>query len=83
MTALSQLINKKIDVKLTNAGIISIDKLSEQFQGASEKVCGIFCHVQKPSQSTILNIFEMKPLMKLVADLAGNKSNFNPEKVKS
>ncbi|MCK4285420.1 MAG: chemotaxis protein CheC [Candidatus Lokiarchaeota archaeon] len=83
VTALSRLINKKIDVNLTDVGIITVDKLSEQFQRSSEKVCGIFCHVKKSSQSTILNIFEMKPLMKLVANLAGNKSKFNPEKVKS
>jgi len=44
VTALSVLINKKIDVNLTDVGIITIDKLSEQFQGASKKVCGIFCH---------------------------------------
>jgi len=83
VTALSVLINKKIDVNLTDVGIITIDKLSEQFQGSRKKVCGIFCHVEKPSQSTILNIFEMEPLMKLVTNLAGNKSKFDPKKVKS
>ena len=83
VTALSVLIKKKIDVQLTDVGIISSDKLSEQFQGSSEKVCGIFCHVNEPSQSTILNIFEMKPLLKLVANLTGDNSKFDPEKVES
>jgi chemotaxis protein CheC len=83
VTALSVLIKKKIDVQLTDVGIISSDKLSEQFQGSSEKVCGIFCHVNKPSQSTILNIFEMKPLLKLVANLTGDDSKFDPEKINS
>ncbi|MFW9772786.1 MAG: chemotaxis protein CheC [Candidatus Thorarchaeota archaeon] len=81
VTALSRLIKKKIDVTLTDVGIISFDQLSEQFGGPKERVCGIFCHIDQPSQSTILNIFEMKPLMHLIATLAGNKSKINPNKV--
>jgi len=83
VTALSRLIKKKIDVTLTDVGVISIDDLPGQFGGSTEKVCGIFCHIDKPSQATILNIFEMKPLMNLIADLAGNKSKIDPNKVKS
>ena len=83
VTALSRLIKKKIDVTLTDVGIVSIEDLPGQFGGPNEKVCGIFCHIEKPSQATILNIFEMKPLMNLIADLAGNKSKIDPNKVKS
>ncbi|MFX1427032.1 MAG: chemotaxis protein CheC [Promethearchaeota archaeon] len=83
VTALSRLIKKKIDVTLTDVGIISFDQLSDQFGGPKERVCGIFCHIDEPSQSTILNIFEMKPLMKLIASLAGKKSKLDPNKVKS
>jgi len=83
VTALSRLVKKKIDVTLTDVGIIPLEELPRQFGGAKEKVCGIFCHIEKPSQATILNIFEMKPLMKMIADLAGNKSKIDPNKVKS
>ncbi|TET57020.1 MAG: hypothetical protein E3J52_10970 [Promethearchaeota archaeon] len=83
VTALSRLVKKKIDVTLTDVGIIPLEELPTQFGGAKEKVCGIFCHIEKPSQATILNIFEMKPLMKMIADLAGNKSKIDPNKVKS
>ena len=83
VTALSRLIKKKIDVTLTDVGIISLDDLPRQFGGPTEKVCGIFSHIEKPSQATILNIFEMKPLMSLIADLAGDKSKIDPNKVKS
>jgi len=83
VTALSRLIKKKIDVTLTDVGIVSFDKLHEQFGGAKENVCGIFCHIDKPSQATILNIFEMRPLMNLIADLAGAKSKIDPTKVNS
>ena len=83
VTALSRLIKKKIDVTLTDVGIISIEDLAGQFGGANENVCGIFCNIDKPSKATILNIFEMKPLMHLIADLAGNKSKIDPNKVKS
>lgn len=83
VTALSRLIKKKIDVTLTDVGIISFDQLADQFGGPKERVCGIFCHIDEPSQSTILNIFEMKPLMKLIASIAGKKSKLDPDKVKS
>ena len=83
VTALSRLVKKKIDVTLTDVGIIPLNELPTQFGGPNEKVCGIFCHIEKPSQATILNIFEMQPLMKLIADLAGNKSKIVPNKVKS
>ena len=83
VTALSRLVKKKIDVTLTDVGIIPLDELPEQFGGPKEKVCGIFCHIENPSQATILNIFEMTPLMQMIADLAGTKSKINPNKVQS
>lgn len=83
VTALSRLVKKKIDVTLTDVGIIPLKKLQKQFGGPKERVCGIFCHIDKPSQATILNIFEMKPLMSLIANLTGKKSKIDPNKVKS
>ncbi|MFX1337012.1 MAG: chemotaxis protein CheC [Promethearchaeota archaeon] len=83
VTALSRLINKRIDVDLTDVGIISLEQLALQFGNSSEIVCGIFSHIRKPSLSTILQVFELTPLMKLIADLAGKKSKINPDKVKS
>ena len=83
VTALSRLVKKKIDVTLTDVGIIPLEELPTQFGGPKEKVCGIFCHIEKPSQATILNIFEMRPLMKMIADLAGNQSKIDPNKIKS
>lgn len=83
ITALSRLIKKKIDVSLTNVGIISFEQLAEQFGGPKERVCGIFCTIKKPSQSTILQVFDMKPLMKLVESLAGKNSKIDPNRVKN
>jgi len=83
VTALSRLVKKKIDVTLTDVGIIPLEDLPEQFGGPNDKVCGIFCHIEKPSPATILNIFEMKPLMNLISDLAGPDSKIDPNKVKS
>ena len=83
VTALSRLIKKKIDLDLTDVGLISFDKLKDQFSSPKEKVCGIFCHIEKPSQSTILQVFDFKPLMGLVADLTGNQSKINPNKVEA
>ena len=82
VTALSRLVKKKIDVTLTDVGIVPLEKLPGRFGGPNEKVCGIFCHIEKPSPATILNIFEMKPLMNLISDLAGPDSKIVPDKVK-
>lgn len=81
VTALSRLINRKIDVNLTNVGIISLDKLTSQFGGRQEQVCGIFCHIEKPSQSTILQIFDTQPLLRLVSKLGRTKTTIDPKKV--
>ncbi|MBN1801040.1 MAG: chemotaxis protein CheC [Candidatus Lokiarchaeota archaeon] len=82
ITALSRLINKRIDVDLTDVGIISFQDLHKQFGGKNEVVCGIFSHIKQPSQSTILQVFDSTPLMKLVKDLAGKESKIDPNKVK-
>ncbi|MHA2181173.1 MAG: chemotaxis protein CheC [Promethearchaeota archaeon] len=83
VTALSRLVKKKIDVTLTDVGIVPLEELAEQFGGPKDKVCGIFCHIEKPSPATILNIFEMKPLMNLISDLAGKDSKIVPNTVKT
>ncbi|TFG07905.1 MAG: hypothetical protein EU539_03735 [Promethearchaeota archaeon] len=82
VTALSRLIKKKIEVNLTDVGIISFDQLNTQFGGPKQKVCGIFSNISEPSQSTILQVFDMKPLLKLIATFIGDKSKIDPEKVK-
>lgn len=83
ITALSRLINKKIDVNLTDVGIVSLDNLTRQFGNPKEKVCGIFSHIEPPSQSTILQVFDMKPLMKLIVSLGKDETNIKPNKVKT
>ena len=83
ITALSRIINKRIDVDLTDVGIISFKDLHKQFGGKKEVVCGIFSHMGEPSQSTILQVFDLKPLMTLIAELAGKDSKIDPNKVKS
>ncbi len=81
ITALSRLIKKKIDVDLTDVGIITFEQLSNQFGGIQEKICGIFSKIKGPSESTILQVFEVRPLMKLVASLAGKDTKVDPSKV--
>ncbi|MBD3186532.1 hypothetical protein GF325_06875 [Candidatus Bathyarchaeota archaeon] len=82
ITALSRLIKKKIDVELTNVGIITPDNLADQFGGSDKMVTGIFCNIKDPSNSTLLQIFEMQPLLKLVEDLAGKDSEIKADAVK-
>ncbi|NHI92208.1 MAG: hypothetical protein EAX96_06860 [Candidatus Lokiarchaeota archaeon] len=71
VTALSNLINRRVDVDFTDVNIIKNEDIISQFGGENEFVCGIFSHIEKPSQSTLLQIFEMNPLLKLVQTLEG------------
>ena len=83
VTALSRLIKKKIEVNLTDVGFVSFDKLSKEFGTSKEKVCGIFCHIKKPYQSTILQVFDMKPLLSLIKSIAGKKSKIITANIKN
>ncbi len=73
ITALSRLIKKKIDVSLTDVGIISFDNLSAYLGDSNQKVCGIFSTIENTSTSTILQVFDLIPLLGLVEDLSENK----------
>lgn len=80
VTALSRLVKKKVDVDLTDVGIVSFDKLPDQFGGKDRRVCGIFCHLEN-SQSTILQAFDLRAMMRLVASVIGKDSEIDPEEV--
>ncbi|MFX0101056.1 MAG: chemotaxis protein CheC [Candidatus Hodarchaeota archaeon] len=83
VVALSQMIKERVDVNLTDVNIISFQKFHQQFGGKSEKVCGIFAHIEQPSTSTIMQVFELNSMMNLVVKLAGNKTKIKPDKVQS
>lgn len=83
VTALSRLIKKKIDIDLTNVGIVSFDNLTSQFGGPMEKVCGIFSQIKGAPQSTIFQAFELQPLMRMISSMMGEDSQIDPEKVSS
>jgi len=73
ITALSRLIKKKIDVSLTDVGIISFDNIGTYLGDNNQKVCGIFSTIENTSTSTILQVFDLIPLLELVEDLSENK----------
>lgn len=83
ITALSRLIKKKIDVSLTDVGIISFDNLGTYLGNSNQKVCGIFSTIENTSTSTILQVFDLVPLLKLVEDLSENKLKTPISNIKS
>ncbi|MFX1294832.1 MAG: chemotaxis protein CheC [Promethearchaeota archaeon] len=83
VTALSKIIKKRIDIDITDVKILTFEKLSAEFGKPSIKVCGIFSHIEKPSQSTLLQIFDLVPMMHLVASIAGAETMIKPAMVKS
>ncbi|MBD3230153.1 MAG: hypothetical protein GF329_18385, partial [Candidatus Lokiarchaeota archaeon] len=83
ITALSNIIKKKIDVNLTDIGILSSENLASQFGGADQYVAGIFSQIKKPSKSTIIQVFEMNPLLNLITSLTESESKIDTSEVTS
>jgi chemotaxis protein CheC len=83
VTALSEMIKKRIDLEFTEVKIVTYEKLLEEFGPDNNMVCGIFSHIEKPSQSTLLQIFDMEPLIEIVSSMVKTKTKIRASKVKS
>lgn len=66
ITALSQLLNRKIDVSLTSVDLVPFWKLPEKFGGRDTLVFGILSFVEESQPLIILQIFEKESLINIV-----------------
>ncbi len=66
ITALSQLLDKRIEVSLTSAEIIPIWKLSDKLGGSNTDVFGINSIVKAETSLNILQIFTKKSIFNLI-----------------
>ncbi len=83
ITALSEMINKKIDLDFSEVKIVTYNQLFEAFGASNNKVCGIFSHIEEPSQSTLLQIFDMEPFIDMISSITETKPKLQASKVKS
>ncbi|MCC3357450.1 chemotaxis protein CheC [Bacillus sp. REN16] len=73
-TALSKLLNRKIDMKVPNVRIVSFDEMMEFAGGAENIVAGIFLRIEGDLTGNMFFILQLPQATKLIQDLIFDKS---------
>ncbi|MEH7382546.1 chemotaxis protein CheC [Bacillus sp. JJ1533] len=73
-TALSKLLNRKIDMQVPNVRIVSFDEMMEFAGGAENIVAGIFLRIEGDLSGNMFFILQIPQATKLIQDLIGDKS---------
>ncbi len=73
-TALSKLLNRKIDMQVPNVRIVSFDEMMEFAGGAENIVAGIFLRIEGDLTGNMFFILQLPQATKLIQDLVGDKS---------
>lgn len=74
-TALSQLINKKVEITVPAINIIPFEEIFSRF-GGDEVVVGVIVRVLGDTPGNILFVFDKDTALKLIEELSGEKSAF-------
>jgi len=82
ITALSELLNNKIDVSLTSAEIIPFWKVVELFEAPHVEVFGVYSEIHLISDISIIQIFTKESVINLINLLNGD-SNLSVEKIRT
>lgn len=73
ITALSQLLNSKIDMSLTDLEIVPFWKLPDKLGGCDVEVVGIYSDVKGTNKLSILQIFPSESIINLINFLSKDK----------
>lgn len=73
-TALSKLLNRKIDMQVPNVRIVSFDEMMEFAGGAENIVAGIFLRIEGDLTGNMFFILQLPQATKLIQDLVGDNS---------
>lgn len=73
-TALSQLLNKKVDITVPNINIVSFEEIYNKI-GAEEIVIGVLVRVLGDAPGNILFIFSKDSALSIINDLTGSKAD--------
>ncbi|MHA1145868.1 MAG: chemotaxis protein CheC [Candidatus Helarchaeota archaeon] len=82
VTALSKLLNKKIEMSLTDVSIIPFWKILEEFEGPETQVFGIYSDINGFANLSILQFFTKKSTIEMMNNLL-HKDRIISEKVTS
>lgn len=73
VTAVSRLAGKKVQLKVSHAGIISIDKLPKLIKGPGEIVVGVYSSISGDLDGNVIIIFSKNSALVLSSLLQGRK----------
>ncbi|MEH7385753.1 chemotaxis protein CheC [Bacillus sp. JJ1521] len=73
-TALSKLLNRKIDMQVPNVRIVSFDEMMEFAGGAENIVAGIFLRIEGDLTGNMFFILQLPQATKLIQDLVNDNS---------
>ncbi|MFX1365703.1 MAG: chemotaxis protein CheC [Promethearchaeota archaeon] len=82
ITALSKLLNNKVEVSLTSIDIVSFWKVPELFEKTSIDMVGIYSEIQFKSDLAIVQIFTKESIVNLI-NILTNSERFTIEDLKS
>nr|WP_309099367.1 chemotaxis protein CheC [Fredinandcohnia onubensis] len=72
-TALSKLLNRKIDMQVPNVKIVSFDEMMDFAGGAENVVAGIFFRIEGDITGNMFFILQLPQATKLIQDLLGDE----------
>lgn len=73
-TALSKLLNRKIDMQVPNVKIVSFNEMMEFAGGAENVVAGIFLRIEGDLTGNMFFILQLPQATKLIQELIGDES---------
>ena len=77
ITALSQLLNTRVEVSLTSLELIPFWKLPDEFGGREINVFGILSDIEGTQNLSILQIFTKESIINVINYLSGEKIDIN------
>ncbi len=77
ITALSQLLNTRVEVSLTSLELIPFWKLPDEFGGRETNVFGILSDIEGTQNLSILQIFTKESIINVINYLSGEKIDIN------
>jgi chemotaxis protein CheC len=73
-TALSKLLNKKIDMKVPNVQIVSFDEMMEMAGGAENVVAGVFLRIEGEAPGSMFFVLPIEQATSFIREMIGDEN---------
>ncbi|HAF0292622.1 TPA: CheY-P-specific phosphatase CheC, partial [Salmonella enterica subsp. enterica serovar Typhimurium var. 5-] len=73
-TALSTLLNKKVDMKVPNVRVVSFDEMMEMAGGAESVIASVFLRIEGDAPGSMFFVLPLEQAEKFIRSLIGDQS---------